>query len=145
MLNISFAWTTPALIRGEKSCTRRDWPDHYARLFVTACTRGDLVAAYDRQPRFGGKRVALIELLSVTNELTSEAPAEDYVREGFVYLASIGMKVDGMTPQALWREWKSEPDRRMWVIRFKLVRLDVKPTAPLPAPVQREMMQRKLL
>lgn len=38
---ISFAWTSPALLAGAKTVTRRDWDDSYARRF----SAGELVAA----------------------------------------------------------------------------------------------------
>ena len=49
---ISFAWTTPALLAGRKTVTRRDWSDRYALLFHA----DDFVAGYNRSPRHGGRR-----------------------------------------------------------------------------------------
>lgn len=114
---ISFAWTTPALLAGHKTCTRREWSERWAQQFRA----DDRVSAYDRQPRFGGRQVAVIELIEHPyRQSTGEAPDSDWEAEGFAYLESIGAKVDGMPPKVLWRAWKLHP-RMMWVVRFRLV------------------------
>jgi len=117
MKAISFAWTTPALLAGRKTVTRREWDDRYAAQFRA----GDLVAAYDRQPRYGGKAVAHIRLTETPyRESTALLPDEDWVGEGFAYLESIGRKVNGLTPRELWEAWRLEP-AILYVIRFELV------------------------
>ena len=114
---ISFAWTTPALLAGRKTVTRREWDDSYASRFG----EGEPVAVYDRSPRYGGKQVATIQLTRVPyRESTRDAPDSDYEAEGFAYLDSIGAKVDGLAPWTLWQTWKLEP-RTLWVVRFKLL------------------------
>lgn len=116
---ISFAWTTPALLAGVKKVTRRDWSAEYARRFRA----GELVAAYDRQPRFGGKRVATIRLTSGPYlQSTAIAPDSDYGYEGFGYLERLDppVLVDGLRPSVLWKAWKLHP-RDLYVVRFKLV------------------------
>jgi len=116
---ISFAWTTRALVAGAKTCTRRDWQDSWARQFHAR----DRVAAYDRQPRYGGQQVAVIELTQDPyRESTREAPESDWEAEGFAYLESVGSKVDGMDPAVLWRAWHVYP-QVLWVVRFELVRV----------------------
>ena len=114
---ISFAWTTPALLARRKTVTRRDWSPNYAARFHM----GDLVTAYGRSPRHGGRPVATIRL---TQEPylgnTKDVPPEDYEREGFAYLESIGAQIDGATPQSLWHYWQ-EINQRLWVIRFEIV------------------------
>ena len=55
---ISFAWTTPALLAGAKTVTRRDWKGRHGMAFH----EGDFVQAWDRSPRVGGKQVATIQL-----------------------------------------------------------------------------------
>src|SRR3990170_1690123 len=92
---ISFAWTRPALLAGRKTVTRREWDDSYASRFG----EGELVAVYDRSPRYGGKQVATIQLTRVPyRESTRDAPDSDYEAEGFAYLDSIGAKVDERLP-----------------------------------------------
>jgi len=114
---ISFAWTTPALLAGVKTVTRRDWDDEYAARFRV----GQLVAAYDRQPRYRGRQVATIRLAQAPYlQSTADAPESDWQAEGFAYLESVGAKVDGMRPKVLWRAWHVYP-QEMWVVRFELV------------------------
>lgn len=79
---VSFSWTTSALLAGRKTVTRRGWDASYAKRFKP----GMLVQAYDRSPRNGGKRVAIIRILSVTYEADADAPDSDYEAEGFDYL-----------------------------------------------------------
>lgn len=55
---ISFAWTTPALLARAKSATRRMWAPSHAAKFRA----GQIVDAYDRSPRLGGRRVATIRI-----------------------------------------------------------------------------------
>lgn len=117
MKSISFAWTTPALLAGRKTVTRRDWKESWARSF----REGELVGAYDRQPRFQGKQVAVIRLTEAPYlESTAQAPDSDYEAEGFGYLQERGIMVDGLLPEKLWRVWRVSP-RSMWVVRFELV------------------------
>ena len=114
---ISFAWTTPALLAGYKTVTRRDWTADYAGHF----SKGDLVQAYNRNPRWNGRRVATIRLIQDPYlESTRRVAPSDYIDEGFAYLESIGAKVDGLTPQALWESWHVDP-QNLWVVRFEVV------------------------
>lgn len=114
---ISFAWTTPALLVGRKTVTRRDWKDGWARQFAP----GELIAAYDRQARHGGHEVAMIQLVGQPyRQSTKLALESDYEAEGFAYLESIGAKVDGISPKTLWRAWHLQP-QELWVVRFELI------------------------
>ena len=115
---ISFAWTTPALLAGEKTVTRREWSDNYAHRFKA----GDLVAAYDKNPRAGGKQIATIRLTCDPYlENTRDAPSSDYIAEGLKYLADNGVLIQGMTPFTFWAAWKAA-ELLVWVIRFEVVR-----------------------
>jgi len=79
---ISFAWTTPALLAGRKTVTRRQWSTKYATRFKA----GEQVKAYDKLPRNFGKPVAVIELLHAPYiELINCAPDGDYEAEGFKF------------------------------------------------------------
>ena len=113
---ISFAWTTPALLASRKECTRRQWSDAYAAKF----NPGQIVQAWSRQPRFGGKHVADIRILSVTKESTADMPDGDWVAEGFESLSRLGIKVGKSTPIEIWSFWKECP-QMLWVVRFELV------------------------
>ena len=114
---ISFAWTTPALLAGRKTCTRREWTASHARQFHD----GDLVGAYDRSPRNGGRKVAVIRLTApVQRRSTKFMPESDWEDEGFEYLAGIGASVKGDTPAAIWADWRDNP-RDLYVIRFEII------------------------
>lgn len=58
-LIMSFAWTSGAVQDRIKTETRRFWNDRYAKMFK----KGMLVQAYDRSPRFRGKRIGWIRIL----------------------------------------------------------------------------------
>jgi hypothetical protein len=117
MRAIAFGWTCSALLVGRKTVTRRAWKDNWAQQFAD----GDLVAAYDRQARYGGHEVAMIKLVGRPHkQSTRDAPESDYEEEGFAYLESIGAKVDGHSPRTLWRAWHLYP-QEMWVVRFSLI------------------------
>lgn len=79
---ISFAWTTPALLAGAKTVTRREWDDEYARRWKP----GDIAIAYNRSPRAHGEPVAKLKIISVTHEPDFFAPSSDYEAEGFEWL-----------------------------------------------------------
>lgn len=114
---ISFAWTTPALIAGHKTCTRRDWRDDYAARFEA----GALVAAYDRSPRFKGRQVATIKLTqNPYKESTADMPEDDWIAEGFAYMTYNGKQLKGLTPRQVWETWRADP-LELWVVRFELV------------------------
>ena len=115
MMIISFAWTTPALLAGQKTVTRRNWSDRHARLFHA----GDHVAAWDRSPHLHGKQVAVIELTHDPYK-SEELPHEDWSREGFDYLTQNGLT----TPDQVWGEWLSEGVGHLLVVRFRLVKVE---------------------
>lgn len=79
---ISFAYTTPALLAGAKTVTRRGWYDDYARRFKL----GDIIHAYDRSPRHHGNHVATIRIVSCTKKPDAETSHSDYEDEGLEWL-----------------------------------------------------------
>lgn len=128
---ISFAWTTPSLLAGEKSVTRRDWDADYARRF----TRGDIVLAYDRSPRSGGKPIARLRLTAdVTYEPDADAPDSDWEAEGFGWfwdreLERADRDDPGSVPcsdiadRVCWdgfADWRQRGGSS-WVIRFEVI------------------------
>ncbi len=113
---ISFAWTTPALLAGEKTRTRREWSDKYAQRFKV----GDLIQAYDKQPRFKGKKVAIIKITGIKKEDISLMPDEDYFKEGFEYLEKINKKIFDQDPKIAFEEWR-EDGGGYWVIDFEVI------------------------
>ncbi len=111
---ISFNWTVPALRARAKTCTRRDWAERYAQSF----RRGELVQAWDKLPRAGGKRIGTIQLTADPVQ-TSDLPITDWVREGFQYLSDRGIMLNGKTPEVLWMDWRTKRTS-LWVIRFRI-------------------------
>lgn len=132
---IVFAETTPALIGAcslgigvhcpgycgpEKTVTRRDWKHSTAKAFPA----GTEAQAYDKSPRNGGKRVGIVRVTQDPYpESTADIPANDFTEEGFDYLHLHGLRLWGLTPVELWRQWHSEPET-LYVVRFELVTLD---------------------
>lgn len=117
---ISFAWTTPAIKARRKTVTRRDWDDGYARRF----RKGDLVIAYDRLPRNGGKQIALLRLTDDARyEPDADAPDADYEGEGFDYLCEVyGRRLkDGRDISRSGFETWRRSRLSSWVVRFEIV------------------------
>lgn len=117
---ISFAWITPAVQALRKRKTRRSWNDRYARSFH----EGDLVQAYDRGPRVGGKRIGIIRLLlDPYQQRTSEMSFREFEDEGLKYLEEQGVRIQDMTPMDFFLWWR-EQDELVWVIEFEVVSLE---------------------
>lgn len=117
MKEISFSWTTTAFLAGAKTVTRRDWKDPYAKTFK----KGEIVAAYDKQRRFGGHKIGLIKLTQAPyKESTADIPEDDWFNEGFPVLEGEGQLVDGVLPAVFWLMWHDDP-KDLWVIRFRIV------------------------
>lgn len=128
---IAFAWTTPALLAGSKTVTRRDWTPDYARRFRA----GAEVIAYDRGPRNGGKPIARLRLTAdATFEPDANAPDSDWEAEGFGWFWDREMdRADADDPGSLPRgeiadrvgfdgfdEWR-RAGGSSWVVRFEVV------------------------
>ena len=117
MKEISFYWVLTAFLAGVKTVTRRDWNDNYAKTFK----KGDLVAAFNKQRRFGGKRIATIELTKDPfKQSTAELTDEDWFAEGMDVLEGEDRLLDGLTPSDFWLRWKTEPVD-LWVVNFRIV------------------------
>ena len=117
---VSFAWTTPALLARRKTCTRSKWLGRFAERFQA----GELVQAWDKQPRFKGKRVGIIRLTEKPYlESTADAPDSDWEAEGCAYLESIGAKVGKLPPRQLWRIWRELKPQELWIVRFEVVEI----------------------
>jgi hypothetical protein len=124
---ISFAWTSPAVLVGQKTVTRRDWDPNYARRF----RKGDEVLAYNRSQRAGGKPIARLRLTADPSwERDWDMPDSDYEGEGFAYLAQHPELLPKSNRHAWMRncsresfdEWRfADRDARSWVIRFELI------------------------
>jgi hypothetical protein len=120
---ISFAYTTPALLAGAKTVTRRDWkPEHAERFLI-----GHPVDAYDRSPRNGGRKVAVVSITSVKRESIARMPDSDYEAEGFRWLHehyTVPPKSSGFPDfsRATFDAWR-ESGAVLYVVRFELVRV----------------------
>ena len=111
---ISFAWTSPALVAGKKTVTRRDWKRDHAAKF----RKGDVVTAYNKSPRAGGKPIAKIQLTADPYlEPTSKMTLESYQREGLTWLHEHGHHV----PRDLWFNAWRDLDELVYVIEFELL------------------------
>lgn len=109
---ISFAWTTPQLLASKKTVTRRRWKE--CRL-----KPGELVQAWDKQPRFGGKRVAIIRIVKVSRVPLHCIDAEDMKREGF----------EDQNPTEFVGSWIETyggfHTQKVWRIEFEMVKKEV--------------------
>lgn len=109
-MNISFAWTTPALLALKKSVTRRCWSDFYAARFKP----GDVCKAWSASPHRGGKHIADIEIVDLRRESLERFKDEIYAQSE---LAAEG---------GLWGSAKEFvslfPCKNPWRIEFKVLR-----------------------
>lgn len=118
---VSFAYTTPTLLAGAKSVTRRHWkPTHAARFAAFP-----LVDAYDRSPRAGGRKVAAVRVRSVTEEPIALMPDADYEAEGFAWLHAQGIAPPRWSgfpdfSRATFETWRAS-GAVVHVVRFELV------------------------
>lgn len=123
---VSFAWTSPALISGNKTVTRRGWDDDYARRFKP----GEIVHAYNRSPRHRGEHIATLRIVSVTKEPDSLTPGSDYEAEGFAWLEAHpdelpkGKRLAYLeaVSRDAFDEWR-EDGGESWVCRFEIVEI----------------------
>lgn len=116
---ISFAWTTEALLAWVKTKTRRHWNDRYARSFKA----GELVQAYDKLSRAGGKRVAIVRLTrDPYQERTSKMGYADYYAEGLAWMETKGYLIKGVTPFKFFQNWIAA-DELVWVICFEVIKI----------------------
>lgn len=124
---VSFALTTPALLAGAKTVTRRTWSPKTAAKFKA----GQLVDAWDHVPRVtGAKKVAVIRITKdpwIQN--SRELVEQDYFLEGFAYLDrhpdTEGHKLarfSGNTWRDAFEEWRRSAED-CYVIEFELAEI----------------------
>jgi hypothetical protein len=81
----------------------------------------DNLQALDRQVKFGGRRLALLELTSDPYKAsTAGMTDEDWYASGFHIMESEGEVIDGETPGQMWLRLKSEAPEDLWVLDFKV-------------------------
>lgn len=111
---IAFSFTSPALLAGVKTVTRRAWSPRHAAQFHA----GDVVTAYDRSPRNHGRPVAKIQLVCDPYvENTSQMTLASYEREGLIWLHEHGYAVPDDLRLNAWRDRAED----VYVIEFDLV------------------------
>jgi hypothetical protein len=125
---ITFGWTTPALIVGAQTCTRRSWSPRHARGFHG----GDVVCAYNREPRTGGRQMATIRLMGdPALEPLRAMPDEDYGTQGWKWLydhfhllppsySNGGTIAQQDFSWAAFERWRERAES-LWVVRFELL------------------------
>ncbi len=108
---ISFAWTTQCLLDGMKTVTRRNWK----RQMVN---KNDTVQAYNRQPRFKGKPIALIKIIDIRQEPLFYITDEDEIKEGHLW---------GNAEKFIEAYLKLYPGMKgydlMWRVEFKVIKI----------------------
>lgn len=126
MRAISFGWTTPPLLAGAKSVTRREWQDAHAARHH----EGMRLYALNKDYRYGGERIAIVRLTAdPVKEPSSMAPETDYADEGFAWFEQhphmlppnfrkrLGLDERGELSRRAFRMWLSG-DHVFWVVRF---------------------------
>lgn len=121
---ISFGYTTAALVAERKDVTRREWKDTYGYSFK----QGEKVFASDKDLRYGGKKIAILELThKPIKESSLLMPDRDYEGEGFAFMDE--NKIYKHFPNAIsqfgslynYFKWQQSQDIQEWVIRFKVL------------------------
>ena len=126
---ISFAHTTPALMARRKTVTRREWKDSTLATAVRAFEKGSRIDAWSQRASVPGARkvgeIVLVE--KPRRESIALMPDSDWEAEGFAYLEEQGLDCMGMTPRALWADWRRDlhvaRPREFVVVRFRVVTL----------------------
>jgi hypothetical protein len=116
---IAFAYTTPALLAGAKTVTRRRWAERHARIF----REGTRVDAWDRSPRIKiARRVATIRVLEEPRlERSDMVVLADWYLEGLEYLRAHGATdAEKALAERIWNGWVNHP-HWLYVIRFELL------------------------
>ena len=135
---ISFSWTSPSLLAGQKTVTRRDWNPQYAKRFKA----GTIVTAYDKSPRNGGKPIARLRLThDATYEADADAPDSDWAEEGFKWFQNrYGPRLkDGRdVSRHGFNGWR-QGGNSSYVVRFEVIEYLSGPLAPKASRPQGEM------
>jgi len=115
---LSFAWTTEALLAGQKTCTRRRWSSRHFGAWRQAWRKGRLEhQAWDKVPRAGGKRVGTIRLTCEPyKERLADMPESDVLAEGGMWASK----------QEFIELFGGAADLAVVVVRFELIDAGVK-------------------
>ena len=114
---ISFGWTTPALLAGQKTVTRRYWNAKHAAKFKA----GMQIDAWNTSPRNvkgNPHKVATIRLADdPVLDWSDGVDSREWQAEGFAYLSEHN---DDDVVERILHDWRSNP-RRLYVVRFEVV------------------------
>lgn len=137
---LSFAWTWPAFVAQAKSVTRRAWKPNYAERWKG----GTEFDAYDRSPRFKGRKIGVGQLVGPARLRTlSSMPHADYGREGFQYLYDHPQLVPPSRRKQLWEDWTWAGFDKwrlsggsVWVVRFEILEIEPEATQRLESMME---------
>ena len=136
---ISYGYTWPALVARRKTVTRRN-PGMVQRFKA-----GETLQAWDKGPRVHGHKIGEVYVLDTPYpEAVADMPESDYEAEGFAFFAERPDLLPASAPrwlkeiaaagpanglnvfrQHLKHQAAYDGAETMWVVRFKLLRLDM--------------------
>jgi len=83
---LSFGYTADRL--HQKTVTRRNWKERHVKQFIKSFREGKLVDAYDKSPRNGGKKIAILRLTAEPyQEKLEDMPESEVALEGYPELS----------------------------------------------------------
>lgn len=115
---IAFKATAAPLLAGVKTETRRIWASSRYQEMERLWEMGadaPLIPAYDRSPRHGGQKVALLRQSAPPESLRlRDWPAYEAVcePEGLKWMAERGLLCDGKEPEMYWYELRDSAIRQ---------------------------------
>lgn len=123
---ISFSWTTPALLAGQKTKTRREWKAAHAERVEAARQAGKLFEAWNYAPRVVTRNPHQIAVIRLTEPVRlirrNDLPPEDWEAEGFEYLTQHSHTLHGLTPRQVWNAWANAlPIEEHYLVCFEVV------------------------
>ncbi len=113
---ISMGWTAPAFLAGEKTETRRNWKDKYAKKFKI----GECIEVWDKSPCWTIHKQkpikigTLIVLKIYKQKINKNTFYNRSYQEGFDYM----IQFDSEKVMKTKREW-SVQNNYLWVLEFK--------------------------
>ena len=106
---LSFGYTTPELLSGFKTITRRCWKEKYANYFLRTWNQ-KLFPALNKGYYAGGKAVGLLQILEIPyQQVLFEMPESDLSLEGFPQLSK---------SEFIDRFFGGDSSMVVWVLRF---------------------------
>lgn len=81
----------------------------------------NICQAYDKQARFGGKRIGHLQVNSLAWEDITTMPDDEYENEGFKFMEEQGLKIWNKPPREAFEDWRKEGGW-YWVLRFNKIK-----------------------